>query len=259
MPELPDVEIFRQEANKCSNAKITGVKVRDKGFVNFSQKEGSAKLKDKILSETMRRGKHLMLLDGDHILAMHFGMTGELRCLPADAPLPEYTKFSLFTDNGKSLHYSCTRKLGHIRLVDDKESYINSEVPAPDALDMDEEDFITALKRKKSMVKSALTDQELISGIGNIYSDEILFHARIHPRQKIHKISDKEIHRLYKKMRYVLEMAIERHADVSAFPDSWLLPYRSEGASCPRCDGELQKIKLSGRGTWLCPECQEKN
>ncbi|MFP4663387.1 MAG: Fpg/Nei family DNA glycosylase [Bacteroidales bacterium] len=258
MPELPDIEMFRREAGKCANKKISGVTVRDADFVDFSQKKGSTKLKNKTIKDATRRGKHLLVSVGDGILAMHFGMTGELHCFSKDDAEPEHTKFSLMTESGKVLHYTCTRKLGHIRLVDDKESYINKEVPAPDALNMDEDAFISALKEKKSMVKSALTDQDIISGIGNVYSDEILFHARIHPRQSIAKLGDDDMHRLYKKMRYVLNMAIERHANISEFPDSWLLPRRREGASCPRCDGELQKIKLAGRGTWLCPACQKK-
>jgi formamidopyrimidine-DNA glycosylase len=101
-------------------------------------------------------------------------------------------------------------------------------------------------------------DQSLFSGIGNIYSDEILFQARIHPKRKVNDLSKKEKTALYRKTGRVLETAIERMSGPGTFPAHFLLPRRNEGEKCPYCEGTVEKIKISGRGCFICPSCQKE-
>jgi formamidopyrimidine-DNA glycosylase len=97
----------------------------------------------------------------------------------------------------------------------------------------------------------------LIAGIGNIYADEILFRARIHPATQIARLSEKDRKRLFRAMRRVLKKAIEYRADAGRMPKSWLLPHRGRAGKCPRCGRELKSAKIGGRTAWFCSHCQK--
>ncbi len=185
MPELPDVEIYRQEAEKARNTGIESFKIEDRKFVGISKKEFKKKLKGEKFKKTIRRGKYLFLSTGkEKAVVMHFGMTGALKYLRESEDTPEYTKCSFGFMNKHKLHYISKRKLGHVEFTDNLKEFIEEKELGPDALEINEKEFIALLKDKKSMVKIALTDQSVISGIGNVYADEILFHCKIHPQQK---------------------------------------------------------------------------
>lgn len=257
MPELPDVEIFRKEAEKSKNAEITGFEIDDKDFVELTPKKFSSKLKGKKFKDTLRRGKYLfMKVNNDAGVVMHFGMTGYLEYLEKDDDAPDYTKCSFVLKNKHKLHYISKRKLGHVKYVDKIDKFIEENEIGPDVLELSESKFISKLKEKKSMIKSALMDQSVVSGIGNIYADEILFQSKIHPKQKTTKLTDKNWKELHKNTVKVMEKAIEKEADFSKLPKSYLLPNREEGNDCPKCDGKIEQIKISGRTGYYCPSCQ---
>jgi formamidopyrimidine-DNA glycosylase len=259
MPELPDVEIFRKEAEKSKNSEITGFEIGDKDFVELTQQKFKSNLKGKKIRETVRRGKYLFLkVDEDAGVMMHFGMTGFLEYKKENEEKPDYTKCSFVLKNGHKLHYISKRKLGHVKYVGETEDFIEKKEIGPDALELNEPDFISKLSKKNSMIKSALMDQSVVSGIGNVYADEILFQSKIHPKQKANKLSGKNWKTLHKKTVKVLKKAIEKEADVSRLPKSYLLPNREEGNDCPRCDGKIEKIIVSGRTGYYCPSCQKK-
>ena len=259
MPELPDVEIYRREAEKAKNSGIESFEIEDKKFIGISESEFNKKLKDERFKETTRRGKYLFLSIGkEKAVVMHFGMTGDLKYLKESEDAPDYTKCSFVFKNKHKLHYISKRKLGHVEFTDNLEDFIEEKELGPDALETNEKEFVSLLKDKKSMAKTALTDQSLISGIGNVYADEILFQSKIHPKQKTTDLSDADFKSLYKNTRKVLEKAIEKEAAPSKLPKSYLLPNREEGNDCPRCDGKIKKIKISGRSGYYCPTCQKK-
>lgn len=156
------------------------------------------------------------------------------------------------------MHYISKRKLGHVKYVDEIEDFIKENEIGPDALELTESEFISKLKEKKSMIKSALMDQSVVSGIGNVYADEILFQSKVHPKQKTTGLTDKTWKELHKNTQKVLKKAIEKEADVSKLPKSYLLPNREEGNDCPKCDGKIEQIKISGRTGYYCPSCQKK-
>lgn len=259
MPELPDVEVFRKEAEKSKNSEITGFEIDDKDFVELTRNKFNNNLKGKKFKETSRRGKYLfMKVDDESGVVMHFGMTGYLEYLKEDEDAPDYTKCSFVLKNKHKLHYISKRKLGHVKYIGKIGNFIEENDIGPDALELSEPEFISKLKEKNSMVKSALMDQSTVSGIGNVYADEILFQSKIHPKQKANKLSDKTWKTLHKNTVNVLKKAIEKEADVSKLPKSYLLPNREEGNDCPRCDGKIEKIKVSGRTGYYCPSCQKK-
>lgn len=259
MPELPDVEIYRQEAEKAKNSGIENFEIEDKKFIGISKNEFSKKLKGEKFKNATRRGKYLFLSTGkDKAVVMHFGMTGDLKYLKESEDTPDYTKCSFGLKNKHKLHYISKRKLGDVEFTDNLEKFIEEKDLGPDALEINKKEFVSLLKDKKSMVKTALTDQSVISGIGNVYADEILFQCKIHPKQKTTALSDADFKSLYKNTQKVLEKAIEKNADPSKLPKSYLLPNREEGNDCPICKGKIEKIKIAGRTGYYCPSCQKK-
>ncbi|MFW6310199.1 MAG: Fpg/Nei family DNA glycosylase [Prolixibacteraceae bacterium] len=259
MPELPDVEIFRKEAEKSRNSGIRTVEVEDNGFVDLTKNDINKKLKDKKFKDSIRRGKYLFMpVDKDAAVVMHFGMTGYLKYLKESEDAPDYTKCSFVLKNKHKLHYISKRKLGHVEFTDNVGEYVKKKKLGEDALEISEEDFISRLKKKKSMIKPAITNQDTLSGIGNVYADEILFQSNIHPKKTASKLSEADLKKIYKNTQKVLKKAIEKEADVSKLPATWLLPNRDEGNNCPKCNGKVQKIKISGRTGYYCPSCQKE-
>jgi formamidopyrimidine-DNA glycosylase len=123
---------------------------------------------------------------------------------------------------------------------------------------MDRRGFTEALSDRRESVKSALMDQQLLAGVGNVYSDEILFHARLDPRTRVDTLTEGDRRRLHRELQTVLEGAIRHGADPSRVPSSWLVPHRARGGRCPRCGTKLKRIKVGGRTAWLRPSCQER-
>jgi formamidopyrimidine-DNA glycosylase len=142
-------------------------------------------------------------------------------------------------------------------------AYTNKRMIGPDALDrrLDFDAFKTAVLGLKRDVKSVLMEQQVIAGIGNIYSDEILFQARLNPVERIDKLSPAELKRLFAEMRKVLETAVDRGAGSEQFverlPKGYLLPERKKGGHCPHCGSVLKVFKIGGRTGYCCPRCQQ--
>ena len=259
MPELPDVEIFKKEAEKALNKRVDHVKIRDRDFVEASRYKFNKHIEGNDLRKVWRKGKYLFLETGDHYsVVLHFGMTGLLKYAPGKEGPPEYTKLTFEMGDGHHLHYISKRKLGSVEITGEPEAYTGELDLGPDALQLEEDAFTEKIKASRASVKSFLMDQSALSGIGNVYSDEMLYQAGIHPKADAGKLSDKETGKLFRKMKYVLEMAIEKEADVSRMPRTWLLPHREEGAGCPKCDGKIKTIKVTGRTTYYCPSCQKE-
>ena len=260
MPELPDVEIFRQEAEKALYSVVEAVSIEDPGFVDAIEKSLNRYITGNKLKKTLRRGKYLFLvLENNYAVAMHFGMTGYLEFADINSETPKYVKCIFDLDNDHRLFYVSKRKLGSLEITGNTDEFIQEHDIGPDALEIRESDFISAIKKSRSGIKSFLTNQSVISGIGNIYADEILFQARIHPKTRSNQLEESKSKDIYMHMIRVLKIAIEKQADVSKFPDSFLLPVRKEGEKCPVCRGNIEKIRLSGRTGYYCPRCQSKN
>ncbi len=261
MPELPDVEVFRQYFNRTSlNRKIKSVDVEDSKILRgISRKRLSRELIGSEFRSSQRRGKYMFAgIKNGKWLMMHFGMTGFLKYFKNEDSAPEHPRVFFSFTNGYRLAYDSQRKLGRIKLIESMEDFVRKNELGVDALDpeLDYQLFRDIVSKRRGMAKTLLMNQSVISGIGNIYSDEILFQSGINPKQEINGLSGRKIKKLYVSMKKVLNTAIERRVDTGNFPGSFLIPHRKEGDKCPRCGGRVKKIKVNNRGTYLCPRCQ---
>ncbi len=259
MPELPDVEVYKKAADKSIGQKVEDITVKDEKFTDATKNSLGRHVKSHEIKNNLRRGKYLFIeMDNRHALVLHFGMTGFLSYMATDSETPSYAKCIFKLSNDHKLVYVSRRKLGKIEMTDDIEKYIEEQELGPDALDINKTDFLSKIKDSKATAKSFFMNQKILSGIGNVYADEILFQACIHPGQKANKLTEKEGEELYKQMGEVLKTAIKQQADVSRMPDDFLLPKRKEGEKCPNGKGKIKKIKISGRTGYYCPDCQKK-
>lgn len=258
MPELPDVEIFKNYLDATSlHKKITDVKVGNKKVLEgISARKLADTLKGRRLLSTRRHGKYLFVeTDDDFWLILHFGMTGYLQYY-RQGELPRHTRLLLAFDNGYHLAFICQRMLGRVGLTDSVDAYVESQQLGPDGMTLDYKYFRQALQKSRGIIKSALMKQELVAGIGNIYSDEILFQAGVHPEAKCNQLDEARLKKLYRSIGKVVKTAVAKQADPDKFPRSYLLPHREPGGRCPRCGTEIQNIKAGGRTAYFCPKCQ---
>jgi len=265
MPELPDVETFKRLlATHALRKTIERVVVNDKrilgklGVQMFVNRLHGARL-----VTTRRHGKHLLAnIDRGGWLTLHFGMTGGLHFVAQPDQAPPFTRVRIDFAGDGCLAYTNKRMIGHVGLVEDADDFIAAEKLGPDALDprFDLPAFRAAVRGVKRDVKSVLMDQQLVAGIGNIYSDEILFQARINPAVRMDELAPNELKKLFLSMRGVLKTAVTHHAGSEQFtermPKGALLPERRKGGSCPRCRSSLKVFKVGGRTAYCCPRCQ---
>ncbi|MFW6322336.1 MAG: Fpg/Nei family DNA glycosylase [Guyparkeria sp.] len=259
MPELPDVETFRRTLDHHGlgrPVRRTTVSAPDL-LADISPQSLGRLLKNHPLAETRRHGKVLFAArEGrDGWLVLHFGMSGSLVMLEGrDAP-PEHAGLVIAFDLG-GFAYVSPRRLGMIGWTQSPEAFVASRGLGPDALAVDRERFVPDLRGHRGAIKCWLMDQARLAGIGNVYSDEILFHAGIHPKRAGNTLDEPEAKRLYEAMRRVLEQAVAARADPARLPDGYLLPRREKGGRCPRCGEALATARACGRTAWYCPGCQ---
>lgn len=277
MPELPEVETIKNQlSEQLVGKEITAVQIKsNKQFHGGKDKIVGAKI-----TRVWRRAKRLGLdLDNDRILLIHLKMTGQL--IFEGDELPDKTTRIIFTfDDGSQLFFNDLRKFGWIKVLKEQEKLINQgDYPDLEELaDLGPEplgdnfslDYLKkAFAKTRRAVKKVLLDQEVIAGIGNIYSSEILFQAGVDPRRPANKLSSEEIKKIYQMIPVVLQEAIAaggttagdesyRQADASEGNyQNKLRVYQREGQECPRCDGKIKRIKQGGRSTFFCPKCQK--
>jgi formamidopyrimidine-DNA glycosylase len=258
MPELPEVETFKRYMDATSlHQRIVRVEVRSADLLkDVSARKLSARLKGRCFESTRRHGKHLFARADEAWLRLHFGMTGSLRYFKGEDKAPSHTRVLFVFDKDYRLAFEDQRKFGEIGLVDDADEFLKKRELGPDALDVDFSEFKKTIGNHHGAAKSTLLNQRLIAGIGNIYADEILFHARIHPAARTARLGDKALKRLFRTMRRVLGKAIEYQANAKKMPRSWLVSHRDKGKKCPRCGRELKSSKIGGRTAWFCSNDQ---
>lgn len=262
MPELPDVEVFRRYVESTSlHQEIDRVEVRSPELLEgIPASRLKSSLEGSLFSDTRRRGKHLFCgLENGRWLVLHFGMTGFLAYFKNEERRPSHARLLIRFSNGYALAYDCQRKLGKIALTEDPDRYARQEELGPDPLGegFDLKAFRSAMEGSRATIKSALMDQKRMAGIGNIYSDEILFQAGIRPDSKADSLSDDDMKTIYEVMvERVLPAAIEARARPDRFPASFIIPHRHGDGTCPNCGKPLEKRKISGRTSFFCTRDQ---
>ncbi len=289
MPELPEVETTVRDLQK-KVLKRTFVDVwtdfekvikKPKDFQVFKKEITNRKIKN-----VRRRAKFILFdLSGGKTLLIHQKLTGHLllgkwrrrdnKWLASTRPLSErintYIHLLFTLDNGEMLALSDLRKFAKVELWDTRKLAGSEEMknlgPEPLEKDFTFEKFKEILKRKKGKIKQVLMDQKVIAGIGNIYSDEILFEAKINPFKPIPKLTLEELRRIYKFIIRVLKKGIELRGESmidwrdsrgrKGFYDKCRKVYRREGEKCFRCKAIILRRKLGGRSAHFCPQCQK--
>jgi len=261
MPELPEVETFKRYLDSTSlHQRIRSVEVRDAYVLKrVSTRELARGLKGRRFENSYRHGKHLFVRADDELwLRLHFGMTGSLDYVNHDEVAPKTARVVFrFADNCR-LVFDDQRKFGEIELIKDVDEFLQTRGLGPDALGISLSQFKAILGKHRGAVKAILLNQQLIAGIGNLYADEILFRAHVHPSTDAARLSDKDLARLFRAMRHVLEKAIALKTDFDRLPKSWLLTHRGKAGKCPRCERRLKSMTIGGRTAWFCPHCQKR-
>lgn len=265
MPELPDVERFKRDLEDHALARtIQRVTVNDARILgDLPPAAFVAGLEGNRLETSRRHGKHLLVqLARGGWLTLHFGMTGSLAWFGDLADDPPYDRVRLDFAGGGHLAYVNRRMLGRVGLADDADGFVRAEGLGPDALDpaLDLAAFAQAIEGRRRDVKAVLMDQALLAGIGNLYADEILFQARLHPRTPIAALSERQRAELFRQIKAVLATAIDCGAGaeqlLDCLPATYLLPHRRKDGRCPRCGAPLATHRSAGRTSYFCPRCQ---
>jgi formamidopyrimidine-DNA glycosylase len=261
MPELPEVEtVVRSLAPRLPGRTILSASFSSRFVVRQDFAELSARLKGQRIESVSRHGKFIVIQLQRGTLSVHLGMTGKL--LLGSEP-SKYARALFELDEGL-LIYDDIRHFGRIELSEQLPERV--EALGPDALSISLDDFQTRLRKRHSRIKPLLLNQSFLRGMGNIYTDEALFAARIHPRAIASRLSRARSARLHEAMVDILALAI-RHkgSSISDYVDadgrrgSFQLQhqvYGREGKPCHVCGTPIRRIVLGGRGTHYCPKCQ---
>ncbi len=261
MPELPDVEVFKQYFDATAlHKEIRKVDVYPAQVLKgITEKEMKLNYQGRKFTGARRHGKYLFAsMDDNRWLVFHFGMTGHLKYFKNCNKQPHFDRAQFSFTNGYHLVYVSKRMLGRIEQTQDVDRFIRRKGLGPDALgeDFDLTAFKAAFADSQSMAKTGLMDQDKVAGIGNVYADEILFQAGIRPKRQMKELDNARLDILFEKMKAVLKTAVDCRADVDQFPDDYLLPRREAGGVCPKCGAGIKRIKVSNRSAYYCPDCQ---
>ena len=279
MPELPEVE-----------NQVRGLRQHLVGATIFDFWTDSPKLfwkkdiattkknvRGKKIEGVERRGKHIILALNEGVVLAHLGMTGHFLIEDQSqvpwhqTPRDRFIRIALKLDGKKVLYYSDIRKFGHFYYFsqDDAQKYLDARL-GPEPLAITAKDFRASLQKYRGAIKPLLLGQRVVAGLGNIYIDESLYYAKIHPQTSVQSLSPQKIAALHTAMQNVLMKSIavggssfKDFVDIKArkgrFQNEFAV-YASAGKSCARtsCSGIIQKIVVATRGTHFCPNCQKR-
>jgi len=271
MPELPEVEtIVRGLRKKISGWEISRSEIRNAKSLRGSPDEFRESLCGRKILGFARRGKNIIFhLSGGAALVVHLRMTGQLRLVPPQtAPGPHTHAIFFFRKHPDRLCFNDTRKFGRIWL---EEKGAEGEIPSlcglgPEPLEISAREFVRRVRGKKRQIKPLLLDQTFLAGVGNIYADESLHRAGIHPRRNSAELSEPELRRLFLSLKRILLTAIRtKGTSVRSYVDAagsrggyqnFLRVYQREGQKCRNCGETLVREIVGSRSTFFCPRCQ---
>ncbi len=273
MPELPEVEtIVRRLRLSLIGQKIRSVQILNPGILRSSPKVFVQTLTGAIIREIRRKGKFILFdLTPDWTLILHLKMTGQVFVEPRSTLADRHTQVIFhFYSSQFQMRYRDIRKFGFFALFQGKPIDSNPYLSrlGPDPFEITSNQFVKIVLSRKRTVKSLLLDQSLISGLGNIYVDESLFQAKIHPLTKSDTLSPARIKDLHRIIKKILTRAISmqgstlkdyrRPDGTSGGFQNYHQVYGRTGSPCPYCGLPIEKIRVAGRGTHYCPGCQKQ-
>ncbi len=272
MPELPEVETIKNELlPHIFRCQVTGVTLLWEGMVRQpSVEEFRSRLIGQRITGASRRGKYLILnLDSGEALILHLKMTGSLLLKPASVEPEKYVRAVIYLDNETAIHFRDQRKLGAMWLVEDAGSVVGKLGVEPLEADFTPELLAQLLGSRTAPIKALLCDQNFIAGIGNMYADEALFAAGIHPLRSGGSLSQDEVKRLHHTIQQVLWSAIGNKGASLGSPSTYIRPGGQLGTAhvqfkvahrgdqpCPSCGTPIKRIPVRNCGSYFCPKCQ---
>jgi formamidopyrimidine-DNA glycosylase len=268
MPELPEVETIKNELSPHVTGRlIIGIAVGDEKLIQpCSTGEFCQQLLGQRITGLERRGKYLFFhLSRGKLLVVHLRMTGLLAINSKDNG--RSTRAVLQFDNGDELAFIDRRRLGVMRLIESQSEITRKLGVEPLTADFTAETLAKELKGRQAPIKAILLDQKVVAGVGNMYADEALFAARIHPLKKAGELSSRQVKTLHRAIVAVLKKAIaNKGASVDTYKrpggekgtahDDFNVAHR-RGKTCRVCGAAIERITIRGRGSYFCPKCQK--
>ena len=269
MPELPEVQtVVNQIRSDLLHEKVKSItQIWPKVFHNFTKQKAKSEIYGEKIIDVKRRAKFIIIDFKERIIAIHLRMTGKLYFLEEQNIPSKYATAYLTLESGKKMIFDDVRKFGRFYLYKNIEPIDKRHGPEPLENSFTSECLINLIKSKKRNIKALLLDQSIIAGLGNIYVDESLWKSKIHPNSLSHKIPKKRLENLHQNIRTILANAIEQNGttiiDFSVNGESGkyaneLKIYGRNNSKCICCNQKIKKIRVAGRGTYICLKCQKK-
>jgi formamidopyrimidine-DNA glycosylase len=276
MPELPEVEtVSRGLRRRALGRRLAEVVVRHPGIIAGAPEDFAARLENRRIAAVRRKGKVVaveLASDGaraPQFLIIRLGMTGRVTVQPANAPLEPHTHVLMPLDDGtEEIRFCDARRFGSLRVSTRAEMQALFDGLGPDAQRAGEAQFVRALRGRRGALKSWLMNQQALAGLGNIYADEALFEARLHPLAQPGRLALPQARRLLGAVRQILTRAVRAqgtsfrdYVDIEGRPGHFamrLKVYQRTGKPCRRCRTPIRRIVIAGRSSHFCPRCQPR-
>ncbi len=270
MPELPEIETIRRFLTVGSDEQpgILGERITQADLIwpgslaAPAQEEFFRRITGQCILEITRRGKYLVFKLDDGYLLFHLRMSGDLILEPSEAEIAPHHRLVLYLAGGRRLAFNDTRKFGRSWLVSDPRQVTGKLGPEPLDPDFDARQFYDNLQRSRRQLKPLLMDQTFLAGLGNIYTDEALHRARLHPLTPAHLVSTGQAEALFTAIRQTLEDGIRHNGSSIDWVyrggdfQNYFRVYGRKGQPCPVCGTNIEKMVVGQRGTHFCPACQ---
>lgn len=272
MPELAEVETVARGLQRVIGRSVQAIRFGKTDFIHHPE-QIHALLPGSRINQVRRHGKLLLIgFDRDSPglerfwLTIHLGMTGQLVIQNPGDQVQPHTHVWISLDDGRELRYVDIRRFGHMRIASPEELDALIAPLGADALEIPETEFRARLGSRRARVKALLLDQKVLRGLGNIYTDESLWRAQLHPMRLGCRLKPEELDRLRRAIRAVLRAAIRRRGtSIANYVDSeghlgtnqkWLRVYGRLGRPCWRCSARIERVIVAGRSSYFCPRCQ---
>lgn len=277
MPELPEVEtVARGLQRQIAGRRILSISLGKTDFID-NPREIEEELPGRAIRDVVRYGKFLLLRltakedagasDCESALLVHLGMTGMLRPQTADEPHAKHTHVVALLDDGRELRYTDPRRFGRMAYLAGESLQEELRRFGADPLEAGLDEFTAKIRGKRARIKALLLDQSVLRGVGNIYADESLWKAKIHPKRLGARLRKEQVKELYRALQGILERAIVmRGSSIADFLDAEGQPgeyqrhhraYGREGKPCFRCKKRIRRVIVAGRSSYFCPRCQQ--
>lgn len=272
MPEIAEVETVKERLNnEVLNKRIKKVQIIYDKTIESDKNEFLEKLINEQFTQVLRRGKYLIFQTNNYDIVSHLRMEGRFYYKDSESPILKHEHIIISFDNNKDLRYYDSRKFGRMCLLK-KGEYINYPGIKKLGIEANSDKLTTKylyglLHNKTIAIKTALLDQTIISGLGNIYDNEVLYAAGIDPSRPSNSISIAECELIVKHSKRIIDEAIkcggttihsfESALGVTGGYQEYLVVHGNNGKPCPKCKTLIKKIKVNGRGTYYCPNCQK--